>query len=273
MKFFCSVLVCSGIILSMFSGLNGEPIIGSSALTLSKGSFVIESHFGYTGYNAQYYLAQEEWIGFDEGESNTVMLLLPQFHYGVFDFLNVRFSLPLVMHKVDFGTELSSSGIGDLFFDFKHCVYSGGQGMPSVSWRGGGRFPTGDKEADVPLGDGSMDFLAELLITEALPWFTLHANLGYWYNGEVDNVDLDDQITYTAGVEYPFGFQSALLVETSGFVAGSGETQYYLWEVCPGISSNAIRHLALEASVKIPIKARGGLRYGFSPFVGFLYHF
>ncbi len=273
MKVSGSVLICLVIILSTVCGVHAEPIIGSGANTVQRNSFMFEGHFGYTSYTARYYLSQQQWIGFGEGESNTAMLILPQLHYGIFDFLSIRLSVPLIMNKVDYGTALSSSGIGDVYFDFKHRLYRGENGLPHVSWRAGGRFPTGSKDADVPLGDGSMDFLAEFLVTEEIPWCALHANIGYWYNGTVDSIDIDDQIFYAAAVEYPFGFQSALMIELNGFVSRSGEDQFYLLEVCPGMSNKTIQNLVLEASVKIPLKARGGLRYDFSPFVGCRYYF
>jgi hypothetical protein len=272
MKQLHAVLGICALIAGFICAVNAEPIIGSGTPTLNRNGIALEAHFGYTSYTARYYLSQEEWLGFGEGESNIVMLLFPQIHYGAFDFLNLRLSVPLSIHKATNGTEVSSSGIGDICFDFKHRLYRGEKLLPQLSWRAGGRFPTGDKDADLPLGDGSMDFMAELIVTEVLPWFAVHANIGYWYNGKVDGIDIDDEFFYTAGAEYPFGFQSAMIVELNGFISGSDENQFYLVEVCPGISNSTIRNLVLEASVKIPLKARGNLRYDFSPFVGFIYH-
>jgi hypothetical protein len=273
MKRLHAVLGICALIAGLICAANAEPIIGSGANTLSRNGIALEAHFGYTSYTARYYIPGEEWLAFGEGESNTEMLFLPQLRYGPFDFLSLRLSIPLIMHKIVNGTEESSTGVGDVCFDFKHLLYRGGKGLPQVSWRAGARFPTGDKDADIPLGDGSMDFMGELLVTEDLPWLSAHANIGYWYNGEVEGVDIDDQIFYTGAVEYPFGFQSSLVAELNGFVSGSGENQFYLLEVCPGITNRTIEKLVIEASVRIPLTARGGLRYDFSPFVGFMYLF
>ena len=109
MKGLSTVLFCIGVIFLSLSFLQADPIIGCGANTLKQMSFMFEGHFGYTSYNARYHIPGEEWIAFGNDESNTVMLILPQLHYGILDFLNIRLSVPFVMNRVDYGTSISSS--------------------------------------------------------------------------------------------------------------------------------------------------------------------
>lgn len=249
------------------------PIVGSSANTLKSRSFMFEGHFFYHGYTARYYIDGEEWISFPPDHSYVVMGLLPQLYYGVFDFLTVRLTSPVSMNNRNYGTSEKSKGFGDIVIDFKHRIIKGLGFIPTISYFGGIRLPTGDKETEPPLGDGSTDGVFGLLVTEKVPVLTTHLNLGYWYNGKVEGYDIPDVFFYNIAVEFPLPLQSAVVGELNCSTSGSGIDQKYLYEFCPGVTNKSFPGLVLEASVKIPFKARGGLRYDFSPFVGFMYFF
>jgi len=260
-------------VLLITSYVCGGPIIGSSANTIKSKSFMFESHISYTPYSARYYTDGEEWIGFSEDESNVVIGFLPQLYYGVFDFLTIRLTAPVNMHKIDYGVSEKSTGIGDIIIDFKHRLLNGKLFIPTVSWFGGIRLPTGNKKASPALGDGSTDAVVGILVTEHILKLSSHSKVGYWLNGKVDDVDIPNMFFYNEALEYGLPLKFAFVTELNGFISGSGNEQRYCMEFCPGINNKLFPNLVLEASVKIPIWARLGLRYDYSPFVGFMYLF
>lgn len=268
-KFFIFLFLIFAFITSVY----GSPIIGSSANTIKGKSFMFEGHFFYNSYTKRYDFNNEEWIQFPTGHSYVSMGFLSQIYYGIFDYLTIRLSLPVLMKNRDYGTSQKSTGIGDVYFDFKHRIVEGRDFIPTISWCGGARFPTGDKDTDPQLGDGSIDGLIGLLVTEELVFLKSHISCGYWYNGKVDGNDIPDMFFYNATLEYPLPAQFAMVGEANGNVVGSGVDQKYVFELCPGLTNKSITGLILEASVKIPIKTRSELRYDYSPFVGLMYFF
>ena len=255
------------------SSLLGSPIVGSSAKTLKSRNFMFEGHFSYYSYTSRYDVGSEEWIDFPSEDSYVVIGFLPQFYYGILDYLTVRLTLPVSMKNRDYGTSQKSTGIGDIIFDLKHRLIEGGGGIPIVSWYAGIRLPTGDKETDPQLGDGSIDGVIGILLTEEVSPITAHLKTGYWYNGKVDENDIADKFYYNGAVEYSLPYQCALVGELDGFITGTGLEQKYQLAIAPGITNKSFHGLVLEASVIIPLATRGGLLYSYSPYIGFMYSF
>ncbi len=87
---------------------------------------------------------------------------MPRLLYGVTDWLTVRVAIPLEDRFRDFpdeGGQASGTGLGDIVVDPKILMYKGKTGSPSVALLAGVRLPTGDTESDIPLSDGSTDYV------------------------------------------------------------------------------------------------------------------
>lgn len=257
----------------MIVSLYGDPIIGTSTNTLRKNGFMLEGHFFYDNFTKRYDFQNEEYVPFQSDQKYTIIGFLPEAYYGILDVLTFHLVVPVSMHDRDYGTSEKTTGIGDVYCDIKYRLIEGKDFTPMISCYAGARFPTGGKDKDPPLGDGSMDFLAGVLLTEPLVMFTTHFGIGFWYNGTVDDVDIPDMFFYNGAIEYPISEQFAVLCEADGFISGSGNEQTHALEICPGLTNSTFPGLNIEVSVKIPLKTRIPLRYDFSPFVGCTYSF
>jgi hypothetical protein len=253
--------------------LSGDPIIGMSTNTLRKNGFMLEGHFFYSDFTKRYDFSSEEYVPFPSDHKYTIIGFLPEGYYGILDVLTLHLAVPVTMHERDYGTSEKATGLGDVYADLKYRLLEGGYLTPMISFFAGGRFPTGDKDKIPPLGDGSMDFVGGLLLSEYLPMVATHLGIGFWYNGSVDDVDIPDILFYNGTIEYPFFPQFTVLCEADGFISVSGDEQTHSLEICPGVRNSTFPGLDIEVSLKVPLKTRMALRYDFYPFVGCAYTF
>ncbi|MCK4352670.1 transporter [candidate division WOR-3 bacterium] len=237
---------------------NASPIVGSSANTLPEGKFMFEAHIMYMNFTESY---SNDWIRFAGDSSFNVVLLLPQFYYGIRDFLTVRLTIPITINNQNFGVKKKSQGLGDIVLDTKYNFYK----EPKISGFLGLRFPTGDKNAEISLGDGSTDMVGGVLITKRVAPIAYHIKLGYWLNGK----GFDDKIFYNLTLEKPIFNKWAIV----GELDGSRQGDKYILQFCPGIQYKGITGLTLEASFEIPVTAKGGFKYQYAPFIGLIYIF
>ncbi len=136
----------------------GSPIVGTSANTLPKGKFMLDTWWTWQEYTRMYeynlhYGGDAGWIDLADNITYTSASFVPRLLYGVTDWLTLRVAIPVEDRFKDFPDDegqSSSTGLGDIVFDPKIRMYKGESGYPVVSLLAGVRLPTGDTKSDIP---------------------------------------------------------------------------------------------------------------------------
>jgi len=270
--------------------LSATPIIGTRAPTLVRQGIMSKLHIMYMNFT--HYWANEEWIEFGEDSSYTAILSLAEVHYGFEKPLTVRAIFPVAYQQQDFGESESSVGIGDIIVDLKYNIYDPSKKLgyagilyPTFSALVGARFPAGG-DTLFPirkwLGMGSTDLKIGGLIRLGNGIGAFNLGLSYWFNGLLGD-DTDDETFYNVGIETPYIFNKlSVILELDG---SKEEGENYILQFCPGLQyriqygrgerlRRRVEHeVLIEASFPIPIKAEGGFKYSFAPFMGVSWYF
>ncbi len=109
--------------------------------------------------------------------------------------------LPVMMKSKG---ETSSQGIGDLLLVARYGILQSPLLPVRMALSVGISLPTGDKNANPALGDGSTDLgIALALNTVKLGFVTGHLRAAYWLNGKTDeNTRLGNMLQYMAGLDF-----------------------------------------------------------------------
>jgi hypothetical protein len=207
--------------------------------------------------------------------------MVPRLYYGLVDWLTVRLAVPLEDRFMDFpesSGEGSSTGLGDVVLDPKLQVFRGASGYPRVAILAGVRFPTGDTEGDLPLSDGSTDYLGGAVVTHDIGGIKAHVCATYWFNGEDENgSNLKDYWITSATVESPVSRHWTLLWELKGYI-GETPSEFYRLYACPGVSWDSGDRLTVGVSALVSIASTGrlgGARYDYdwAPYFRLYYRF
>lgn len=132
---------------------------------------------------------------------------------------NADINLIVPVAKKSFG-ELNSGGVGDIMVMARYGLFQGSILPVRAALGLGGNLPTGDKDANPALGDGSTDLgFGVSLITANIPFLTGHLRGAYWLNGKNGDVKYGNMLEYVAVMD--FGVIPGLTPE----IALSGYTQ------------------------------------------------
>jgi hypothetical protein len=270
-------------VLFLASAAMALPIVGASANTIPAGTFMLDVWSSWQDFTVSW---QEDdnggsgWIGFTEERKWTSGSLVPRVYYGVTDWLTVRAALPLEDRYRQYDLEepaQSSTGLGDVIVDPKIRLFKGASGYPRVAALVGVRLPTGTTDGELPLSDGSTDYMAGAVITHQEGAITGHACLSYWLNGDRANgTDVANLIVGLASIETPLDESWNLLWEFKG-VFGETPSEFYRTYACPGIMWNG-ENLNIGVSALVSMSARGKvgvstLDYDWAPYVRIYYRF
>jgi hypothetical protein len=256
------------------------PIVGASANTLPKGAFMVDGWFMWRDTTWIYEDSSETWLSLPSDVTMTAGSIMPRICYGLTDWLALRAGIPIEDRYIDhpdYEAAKSSTGLGDLVFDPKIRVYEGENGFPKVSLIAGVRLPTGDTKADIPLSDGSTDYVAGAAVTHRSGDVTSHVCLTYWLNGKADDgADVKDSWVGSVSIETPIDESWSMLWEAKGY-AGSENSNYRRLYVCPGLSWNG-EHATVGVSAMISAYRKGDpavstTDYDWAPFARFYYRF
>lgn len=256
------------------------PIVGASANTLPAGQFMIDGWFMWRDYTWMYEDSSETWLTLSSERTITAGTIAPRVCYGVTDWLSLRAGISIEDRYVDLqdlDDTRSSTGLGDFVLDPKIRVYQGEDGYPRAALIVGIRVPTGDANADVPLSDGSTDYLAGAAITHRSGDFMAHVCLTYWLNGRSDDgVDVKDVWVGSLSLETPIDDTWSILWEAKAY-AGSEDSDYRRLYVCPGISWNGERAtVGISAMVSAYRKGDPAISssdFDWAPYARFYYSF
>ncbi|MFH1688667.1 MAG: transporter [Candidatus Eisenbacteria bacterium] len=269
--------------LLLTSAASALPIVSASANTIPAGTFMLDVWSSWLDFTVSW---QEDgnggsgWVGFTEERQWTAGSLVPRIYYGVTDWLTVRAALPLEDQYRQYDLEepaKSATGLGDIIIDPKIQLFRGESGYPRVAALVGVRFPTGGADGDIPLSDGSTDYMVGGVITHQEGAITGHACLTYWLNGDRESGgDVPDLIAALATIEAPLDESWNLLWEFKG-VFGQTPSEFYRTYACPGIMWNG-DNLNIGVSALISASARGkvgvsALDYDWAPYVRVYYRF
>ncbi|MCK4512112.1 transporter, partial [bacterium] len=188
------------------------PIVGASANTIPRGTFMIDTWGTWLNFTKSW---QEDgnggssWVGFREDRKWTAGSLVPRVYYGVTDRFTVRAAFPLEDRYREYefdGPAESATGLGDIVIDPKFQIFRAESGYPRVAALAGVRFPTGDTGGDgrLPLSDGSTDYMLGAVVTHKECPITAHACVAYWFNGNRESgTNVPDLIVGLASIETP----------------------------------------------------------------------
>jgi len=255
-------------------------LLWRGARTMKQGSLIGMVGIYYKDLSQAYDWTNDEWKDLTDTYLEYGANLMVG--YGILDNLELLVHLPVLMKDYEVqGSSLSSSGIGDLFPKIRFMALPASKGMPIFfTLVAAARFPTGDKDASPPLGDGTIDFGGGfLLMTKKFSNFKFHLKGGYWYNGKTDaDVDLGDLVIGIGKIDYhaapgvmPFlnltGKYLFAKKDSAGNEVTHSEKQRF--EVIPGLVWKPIKGLSIRPKVKLPIPTpslnKGGKLYTFMP--------
>ncbi len=185
--------------------------------------------------------------------------------YGVTPDLAVTLVAPWVRKEEG---NRSISGLGDISLRGKWRFFrrDGAGRQDALALVFGAKFPTGDEQAEMPLGTGSTDFFGGIAAgRESRRWYYF-GDLRYRANTEADGLRQGDIFFYDvawgvrpvrAGYEQP---DLVLLVETNGKIAGKAEqdgvtnpnTGGHVLSVSPGFLFS-IRNVMLKGGINVPV--------------------
>jgi hypothetical protein len=270
-------------ILLVTSAASALPIVGASANTIPRGTFMLDVWSSWQDFTVSW---QEDdnggsgWIGFIEDRQWTSGSLVPRVYYGVTDWLTVRAAVPLEDRYRQYDLEepaQSATGLGDIVIDPKIQLFRGKSGYPCVAALAGVRFPTGTTDGDLPLSDGSTGYMVGGVITHKEAAITGHVCVTYCLNGDRENgTDVTDLIVGLVSIETPLDESWNLLWEFKG-VFGETPSEFYRTYACPGIMWNG-DNLNIGVSALVSTSARGKvgvstLDYDWAPYVRIYYRF
>jgi hypothetical protein len=259
------------------------PIVGASANTIPAGTFMLDTWGMWREFTVSWQgdgNGGAGWVGFPEDRKWTAGSLAFRVYYGVTDWLTVRASLPIEDAYRQYAYDepsMSATGLGDVIIDPKIQLFRGDNGYPRISALAGVRFPTGSTDGEIPLSDGSTDFMGGAAITHREGDITGHACLVYWSNGEREGgTDVPDLIVGLASIETPLDTSWSLLWEFKG-VYGETPSEFYRTYVCPGIMWSGDRlNVGFSTQVSMSAKGKPGistLDYDWAPYFRIYYRF
>jgi hypothetical protein len=238
-------------------------------------------------FSERWLYSESTFTALEKDSAYMAILSLWEAYYGFENIFTFRASVPINYQNKNSET---SVGVGDVILDLKYNIYNPSRRMgfagviyPEFSFIAGIRAPTGaDTNTAFPvsrwIGKGSIDAELGGLMRLGDGIGAIYGALIYWWNGLTGN-DRGDELFYNFTVEGPALFSKnylLFLVELDGSKIGHD----YLLQVCPGTKfiitygrglrvERKVEHcVEIYASCPIPIKAEGGYKYSFAPFVG-----
>jgi|GEM_PF-903462 len=256
-----------------------------SAKTMKKGTFIAMTSGFHMGFNRSYNWSEEEWIDYSNDKSYTWFCFSSMFGFALSNRIEAMIHLPLdFKSRESTGSDLSASGFGDIFVKTRVSVFPWAKDKHGLTLTGAARFSTGDKEAEIALGDGSTDFaLGGIFTTAWMGKFRGHMKANYWLNGKNDSdYNIGDELKFIAKLDHNFspkfmGFLTYIyysqfkLKDTDGNeIENSNKNRHY---ATIGCLIKPVKGIFIRPKVLVPLTAKGGSMYSFKPMIDFWYTF
>jgi hypothetical protein len=297
---FCFLLCLVG---SSFAG--PITIDNATAEPLPKGMWDIEFH--YTYYDMSVIKNTAYW-GYTQGNGHMDSMdshdmkflnqvLLYETYYGFTDRLTLGIVVPYLLRDVRKqpfvgNGEVSSNGNGDIALRACYNLFDPAKNFLGVSVGSALGLPTGNQNADPPLGDGRYETCLATVITRifndkikghlTLSYKWRFRNKDYEYWGMYSGIRAGNEFHYGLVGEYAASKKVNLFLEFSGWMApvsefsGGGDipfTDYYRMDVVPGVQYKATKNLTLEFCLKIPVQKDTDFDFNIAPEIGAVYAF
>lgn len=139
-----------------------RPMITENASVSGQG--VVQFEFGF------------EHLRWNKNYKENLFMLSP--FYGLTEDIELSFDIPYQFHP-------SNRGIGDINFNSEILLIEAKEAAPSLSIKGGVKFPSGNSEKG--LGSGNTDYSLFTTVSKKIHNVTAHAMLGYCFVGDDDS--------------------------------------------------------------------------------------
>ena len=258
------VAAAGAFLLAWAAGACASPLVGVSANTLPRGTFMLDTWVMWRdftrSYNDNLYEGEGGWLDLPGDYQFTAGTIAPRLLYGVTDWLSIRIGVPIedrFRDPADGTSQQTNTGLGDLIIDPKMQIFKGESGYPRVALLAGIVLPTGDSSGEPQISDGSTDYIAGAAVTHKISGVLGHACVTYWFNGkDKDGADVNDLWIASASIENPVDEHWTLYWEAKAYL-GSESSAYRRFYVCPGLAWNG-EHLVFGGSAVISTWGRGG---------------
>lgn len=145
-----------------------------------------------------------------DGEQDYAVLFVPI--YGLTNRTEFSVEIPYKFKRLHTGGP--TEGLEDIALVLKSLIFDKGGRSPAFLVKTAAKLNTGDRERDLGSGDTDLGFIA--VISQGLPPFTLHSNLGYTFVGTAGDPALRNYLVYGLAGEYSFGDRLTLVGELYG---------------------------------------------------------
>ncbi len=289
MKKIITILLATILVVALSSPAQSQ-VHWRGAKTISQGQYIAMASWYLMDFTKSYDWGTEEWKDFPDGQEVTCWGFETMFGYGVTDRIEAHLHVPILFKSstsVD-GVEKSASGIGDIYLKGRYALVPWTKNHYGITLTGNLRFPTGDEEADIALGDGTTDLgLGGIFSSAWMNNFRGHAKLGYWFNGENDDeVNIGDELKMILNIDRNFspkvmGFLTYIYYSQTKKEKAPGpvlcvvvpNSQKIRHSACLGVIWKPKAGMFIRPKVIIPIGGEGGSLYDFKPVVDFWYVF
>jgi len=260
-------------------------VIWRSAKTLAKGQMILMSSNYMTPFDKSYSWSEGKWIDHPEDRTMTFSGLNTMFGIGLTDRIELTVNVPVECKSAENGgVETSASGIGDMYIKTRIAVLPWTKTKGGLALLGAVRLGTGDKDADIALGDGTTDIVMGALYSTG--WkngWRGHLRAAYWLNGKTDtDVDVGDEVKMIVKLDKNFsakwmGFLTYIPYmmmqrkdADGNTVDNTEKTRHYL---SAGVVWKPVKGLFIRPKVLLPVWEKGGSSFSVKPLVDVWYTF
>ncbi|MCK5147745.1 transporter [bacterium] len=260
-------------------------LIWRGAGMLKQGQAILQASNYLTDFNCSYDWAGEKWQDYPEDKiynwngSNTM------FAVGVTNRLELMMHVPIdFKSKEHSGVESSARGIGDMYVKARYAIIPWAKDKYGFTVVAATRFATGDKDADIAMGDGTTDLgLGGIFMTRWHKGWRGHLRAAFWLNGKTDaDINVGDELKMVAKMDRKFspkfiGFITYINYQVFKKQNADGDaidcthkSRHYL---SPGFIWKPVKGLNIRPKVLIPFGGEGGSLFSVKPLLDFWYTF
>jgi len=190
----------------LFVHVADAQVIWRSAKTIKKGSVIVFGEWYLSNLTKSYDWQNDEWKDFPDGMKKSVMGIETMFGYGLSNRWEAMVHIPIAFKSYEYNdVEKSASGMGDIYFKTRYAVLPmTKETKQGLALHAALRLPTGDDEAEMPLGDTTTDIAFGGIFSKVLnPKFVGHLKVNYWLNGKTEGeIDVGDELKLVAALGY-----------------------------------------------------------------------
>ncbi len=256
-------------IVAVVSNLLATPLIWRGATTIKPMQFIFEADFAYSRTTKTYNWNEKRWDALPSEKQTTTLSSTMMVGFCPFPNFEVCLIDQLATRSQD---TLRSFGMGDLWFNIRYQAIASKLAPVLLTFSGALVVPISDKEAKLPIDDGTMDIgLGAILQTKEFGRILAHLRFGYWINGKTDDTTkLGNMFQYAAKLDYNLSKSKSLMayIQVAGTMEGKrkirneakANTEKDRHNFAVGAVFKALPKLSIrpKLAVSLPFISRGG---------------